>query len=207
MNMMEKIKAVNLSDAVVVDEKKKYGFVGSTSKPAMLSIVNHDCGQRITFSSKAYMEMGRPEFVRLLLRDDFIIIEGSSHECKGAYSLNFSKKNKNKPILYGREIVRKITDFYGLDFNGRSTWSFYEGEVYEDRLYVNVAREDIDDGEAEADGDSYDCPDSEEETDDYDCLDSEEETDSAVVDAEEDSDDDSDQDDDFDWEDDEEDSD
>ncbi len=176
---LEAIKKMDLSSAILVDEEKK-SPVSSNSATAVLSIVNHRCGKRITFSRTAYEQLGKPVFIRLLLKERFIIIEKGSVNDKGSYAL--SVKDKKKPILYGDKIVQKVTSYYGLDFTNRSTISFDDGQDYVDRLYVSVdgkpltedidddftADDEFDDARSEGDFDEDTFDDEESENEDFD---------------------------------------
>ena len=108
-------------------------FSSKGNAPALLSLVYHDCGKRLTIGREVYKVLGKPKRIRISTLDGFLVIRADE---ESGYKL--SATEKGKPILYNAEVVRSLITTFNLGFAGRSTLSFYEGEYFEGAYYIKM---------------------------------------------------------------------
>lgn len=87
----------------------------------VLSIVNSNNGKRVVISSDVMEKMQKPTTVQIGYSKDAIAI---SRELGSQYTPYTLKKSGAKSIIYCTELVKQITDYYGLDFSDRTSITF-----------------------------------------------------------------------------------
>ena len=112
---------------------KTRSFSGKGNAPALLSLVYHHCGKRLTLGKEVFKILGKPKTILISTLDEFLVIRAGE---ESGYKL--SATDKGKPILYNAEVVRLLLKTFNLDLEGRSTLSFYEGEYCEGAYYIKI---------------------------------------------------------------------
>lgn len=100
----------------------------SELKAGVISIVNSNCGKRITLSKKLMDELSNPSKVAISFSDEVIAI---GEKLINNNNQLIIKVSGTKGIIYSAGIVSEITERYDLDFSNRTSITFSEVEYIE----------------------------------------------------------------------------
>ena len=151
---------------VIVAHNTRSFNSGKGNAPALLSLVYHDCGKRMSIGREVYKALGKPKNILISTLDTFLVIRDG-----GEKGYKLSATDKGKPILYNAEVVRSLLETFNLNLEGRSSISFFEGEYFEGNYYIKM----VDSEEEDSDEEDLDADDTEEqETDAFSDEDEEE---------------------------------
>lgn len=92
---------------------------------AAVSLVNSKNGMRVTFGAELYRRINSPDKIQIAFSADEIAVFKSLPENENYFKPRITGKGK-KICIYSADLVREITDRYGLDFSDRVSYSFYD---------------------------------------------------------------------------------
>lgn len=117
---------------------------------SIMSIVNtNKFGRRIVFSAKLIEKIGAEREIQISMNDEGIAIGTDLPGNKNTFRL---KDYGRKYVLYATELIHEITDFFQLDFTGRTTISFYEVVYIEHEppiAFIKMTDEPVDEDDVE----------------------------------------------------------
>jgi hypothetical protein len=94
----------------------------------VMSIVNSKNGKRVTLSKNLVEHLGNPKSVQIGLSNHQIAVAEYFSDEYTSYSWCTGGA---KSIIYSSELVKQLTDQYGLDFRNRTSITFAEVEYIE----------------------------------------------------------------------------
>ncbi|SHH78937.1 hypothetical protein SAMN02745135_02139 [Caloranaerobacter azorensis DSM 13643] len=92
---------------------------------AAMSVVNSKNGMRVTLGAEVYRRINSPDKIQIAFSIDEIAVFESLPENENYFKPRITGKSK-KVIIYSADLVREITDKYGLEFNNKVSYSFYD---------------------------------------------------------------------------------
>lgn len=96
---------------------KRFGEAG------VMSVVNSKNGTRVSWAKQLYQELGQPESIQIGFQKGELIVGATLGEGFTDYPLT---QQGAKQIIYNKQLVHQITDAFELDFEDRSSITFYE---------------------------------------------------------------------------------
>lgn len=96
---------------------KRFGEAG------VVSVVNSKNGTRVSLAKELYHTLGKPESVQIGFQEGELIIGAALGDGFTDYSLT---QQGAKQIIYNKQLVHQITNAFELDFEDRSSITFYE---------------------------------------------------------------------------------
>lgn len=100
----------------------------SNLKAGVMSLVNSDCGKRVTLSKDLMNKLNNPTKVAISFSEEYIAVGETLPNNNNELTIKLSGK---KGVIYSAGIVSEITNKYGLDFNNRTSITFYEVDYIE----------------------------------------------------------------------------
>lgn len=100
----------------------------SNSIAGVMSVVNSNCGKRVTLSKDLMDKLNNPNKVTMSFSEESIAIGVTLPNNNNQLTIKLSGK---KGVIYSSGIVSEITDKYGLDFSNRTSVTFSEVEYIE----------------------------------------------------------------------------
>lgn len=102
--------------------------IRSNSIAGVMSVVNSNCGKRVTLSKDLMDKLNNPNKVTMSFSQESIAIGVTLPNNNNQLTIKLSGK---KGVIYSSGIVSEITDKYGLDFSNRTSVTFSEVEYIE----------------------------------------------------------------------------
>lgn len=100
----------------------------SNSIAGVMSVVNSNCGKRVTLSKDLMDKLNNPNKVTMSFSEESIAIGVTLPNNNNQLTIKLIGK---KGVIYSAGIVSEITDKYGLDFSNRTSVTFSEVEYIE----------------------------------------------------------------------------
>lgn len=100
----------------------------SNLRAGVISIVNSNCGKRVTLSKELMDKLNNPTKVAMSFSEESIAVGITLPNNNNQLTIKPSGK---KGVIYSAGIVSEITTKYGLDFNNRTSINFSEVDYIE----------------------------------------------------------------------------
>lgn len=100
----------------------------SNSRVGVMSIVNSNCGKRVTLSAELMDRLNNPYKISMSFSEEYIAVGTLLPNNNNQLTIKASGK---KGVIYSAGIVSEITDKYSLDFNNRTSITFSEVDYIE----------------------------------------------------------------------------
>lgn len=104
-----------------VASKQASKIAGIPSAISIVNTANH--GKRITLSGGLVERIGSPEAVQIAVNEEGIVVGAELPNNETYFTL---KQIGRKGVVYSSELVEELTSLFNLDFNDRSSVSFYD---------------------------------------------------------------------------------
>ncbi|QIB27941.1 hypothetical protein [Caloranaerobacter azorensis] len=128
-NCEQNLNNVTNKTASILDKFENCKSIGKSRDigkgAAALSLVNSKNGMRVTLGAEVYRRINSPDKIQIAFSADEIAVFKSLPENKNYFRPRITGKVK-KAIIYSADLVREITNKYGLEFNNRVSYSFYD---------------------------------------------------------------------------------
>lgn len=100
----------------------------SNSRAGVMSIINSNCGKRVTLSTELMERLNNPSKISMSFSEEYIAVGTILPNNNNQLTIKSSAK---KSFIYSAGIVSEITDKYGLDFSNRTSITFSEVDYIE----------------------------------------------------------------------------
>lgn len=100
----------------------------SNSRAGIMSVVNSNCGKRITLSKELMERLNNPSKIAMSFSEEYIAVGATLPNNNNQLNV---KKEEKKCFIYSAGIVSEITNKYGLDFSNRTSITFSEVDYIE----------------------------------------------------------------------------
>lgn len=102
---------------------KSRSFSRETTEAGVISIINSNCGKRISLSKKLLQNLNYPKTLKFSFTEEGIVIAA---DLPGNDISFLIKESRNKFLIYSAPLVTEITSAFGLDFTKKTSMTFYE---------------------------------------------------------------------------------